>query len=90
MCWYCQEWERHSPKSLARWLAIAHGSRDPRGCGLLLAANEMAEEIIATTKTKVLRRMIANWRACFGPVIYVEGLQASDGSRITAEGQRAL
>jgi len=85
ICWYCHKWQQNSPKSYARFQTVARGSRDPRELGLVLHAQELAMEVIARTKPKVLRRMITNWKTSPGPVIYVEGLRASDGSRVTTE-----
>jgi|SRR5262245_2683336 len=84
MCWYCEKWKRSSPQTFARWAAFAQGSRDPRVAGLLIAARELGVQIVAMTRPKVLRRMVAS-----GARVSVEGLKGADGSRVTSE-DRAL
>jgi len=84
MCWYCKKWEEVSPNTFARWAAFGLGGENPRDAGLLRAARELGEEIVATTPAKALKKMTKNM-ATRGTAIVVEGLQASDGSHITKE-----
>jgi len=85
MCWYCEKWKRSSPQTFARWTAFAQESPDPREAGLLIAAREFGVQIVATTRPKVLRRMVASGAT----TVSVENLKATDGSRVTSE-DRAL
>jgi len=84
MCWYCEKWEDASPKSFARWKAVAEGARNGRDIGLLRAARRTGEEIVTTTTAKTLKRMTKLMRK-YGTTVVVEGLRASDGSRVTKE-----
>jgi hypothetical protein len=64
---------------------VAEGTANERDLALLRAAYRLGEEIVATTGRRGLRQMKRTMAAAIGPVIYVEGLQASDGSRVTEE-----
>jgi hypothetical protein len=65
-------------------VAVAVGAVNERDGGLLIAARQLGEEIVATTSRKILRQMLKQMRA-IGTTCVVEGLRASDGSRVTEE-----
>jgi hypothetical protein len=47
MCWFCENWERRSPKTFARWVSTAQRRGSPHDAHVIAYAVAVADDILS-------------------------------------------